>query len=147
MAKYGFYRPHKAVDFVDDTPSMTRQEFKDECDVNMLMKRYQKTGVLPMFGVDRQPQYLRLADVPDFHSAMNLLVEAEGAFMRLPAVVRKEFDNDAVRFVEFAELPESIEQLRKWGLAPPPEVVEAPPVGSPPAASPAAPAAPAAPTQ
>lgn len=138
--------------------SRTRQEFAVECDVNEIMKRYQKTGVLPRFG-QVEPRYLDLTNVPDFHAAMNLMADAEAAFMRLPAAVRLRFANDPAEFVGFAEQPENLEELRKWGLAPPakaPEepsgdVAEATPAPPAPkagaAAGKASAAAPAAPTQ
>lgn len=148
-AKYGAYRPHEPVLAQINGPSRTRQEFAEESDVNVLMKRYERTGVLPQYGAERKPMFLDLADVPSFHEAMDLLVQAEYAFGRLPATVRKEFDNDPARFVEFAENRDNLDQMRKWGLAPPAEVEEpappapgAPLLGAPPivpAASPAAP--------
>lgn len=151
MAKYSAYRPHEPVLADIGGPSRTRQEFAEECDVNVLMKRYERTGVLPQFGAERKAMYLDLASVPTFHEAMDVLVQAEYAFGRLPAAVRKEFDNDPGKFVAFAEDRKNLEQMRKWGLAPPAEVAGAantnlPPVA--PGAAPIAPAAvPAAPTQ
>lgn len=124
--KCSAYRPHDRIqlDTADFGPSRTRQEFAAECDVNALMKRYEKTGVLPMYGVERKAQYLDLSAVPDFLTAMQMLVDAEHAFMRLPAGVRREFENDATAFVDFAQRPENIGKMREWGLAPPAEVAD-----------------------
>jgi len=36
-------RPH-AIEFTE--PSLTRQSFKDECDVNQIVKRYTETGMI-----------------------------------------------------------------------------------------------------
>nr|QJB20802.1 MAG: internal scaffolding protein [Microvirus sp.] len=113
---------HKAEKyaFVTEGPSLTRQEFADECDVNTLMARYETTG--QMFPQARQePAYLDLSEVPDLHSAMNTMNAAVEAFMSLPARVRFEFENDPLKFVEFAEDPENLEQMRQWGLAKPAE--------------------------
>lgn len=108
-----------------DGPSLTRQEYAEECDLNVLMSRYEKTGVFPQpMG---PPQYLDLTGMPpDLMSAMAILNDAQAAFMRLPALVRKEFDNDPAMFVEFAQDPANLEQLRKWGLAEPEKVPDPP---------------------
>lgn len=131
-------------------PSKTRQEFADECDVNRIMARYDATGEFP-FKEPSAPVYYDFVGMPDLQGALSQLYDAEEAFMRLPAIVRKEFDNDPVRFVEFAQDGANIARMREWGLAPPEkapdapmrvEVVNAPsivpgaPAGSAPAAAP-----------
>ena len=145
------YVVHTPEDYGFDTegPSLTRQEFAEECDINALMSRYEKTGMQIPSHMTREPQYLDLSDVPDLHTAMNVMREAEAAFMQLPAHIRLEFSNDAVKFVEYAEDPDNLEQLREWGLAkpaeptPPPQRVEVVNSSVGGEAAPAAPAAPA----
>lgn len=117
-----FYVEHAPVDLVCADDGLTRQEFKDECDINVLLAQYERTGVLPANDRLGQGQYLDLTDVPDLQKAFQIIGQAEAAFMTLPASVRKEFDNDAMKFVAFAEDPGNIEKMRDWGLAPrPPE--------------------------
>lgn len=110
--------PALYVDFTN-TISLTRQEFADECDINLLMAQYEKTGIIPSSMNNNVPQYLDVSDVPDLMHANNVLIEATAAFMALPANVRREFDNDAIQFVKFAQDPENLPQMRTWGLAPP----------------------------
>lgn len=106
--------------------SLTRQEFVDECDINLIMSRYERGGAVPWNEVSA-PQYLDLTLAPsDLMYAMNTMIDAENAFMSLPANVRKEFDNDAMRFVEYASNPDNIVRMREWRLAPEP-TPEAPP--------------------
>lgn len=109
-----------------DLPSLTRQEFANECDVNFLMSQFEKTGIFPGSLNNMPPRYLDVSDVPDLPTALNLLNEATQAFMSLPAVTRREFDNDPVKFIQFAENPDNIEKMREWKLAPP-APVEPPP--------------------
>lgn len=116
----------KAADYgldFGDEPSLTRTEFAEDLDINNIMSRFERTGELPANVLQaRPPQYLDLSDVPaDYHVAMNAIRAAELAFMQLPAAVRLEFENDLGRFVEFAEDPENIDQMRAWGLAKPAE--------------------------
>lgn len=145
-AGYSAYIPHERVPYVNDGPSMTRQEFADECDINKLMERYEGAGGLPPApGV---PFYFDASELPeDYMSVMNIMNEAGQAFMTLPAQVRKEFDNDATRFVEFALNKDNIGKMREWGLAPeeapppPPqkvEIVNLPEASGVPGASPGA---------
>ncbi|WNK14611.1 MAG: internal scaffolding protein [Microvirus sp.] len=96
---------------------MTRQEFAEECDINVLMSKYESQAVWPQ---PMQPAaYLDLTDLPDFQESQNLLIQATEAFMTLPAKVRKEFDNDAGKFVDFATDEKNLQQMRDWKLAPP----------------------------
>lgn len=119
-------RPHERVFTPVVGVSRTRQEFAEECDINAIMKRYERTGVMSHTN-RREPQYVDFSDgVPDFHTAMNMMVDAETAFMRLPASVRKRFENDPQEFVRFAAEKDNLPQMRDWGLAPPEIVADAP---------------------
>lgn len=101
-----------------DLPSLTRQEFADDCDINTLMAKYEKTGVINHFN-NGVPQYLDIVGLPDLQMSHMLLQEASEAFMRLPAVVRREFDNDPMKFTAFASDEKNLDKMREWGLAPP----------------------------
>lgn len=109
-----------------DLPSLTRQEFADECDINKLMAQYEKTGILPANINPGEPRYLDVSDVPDLMLAHSILNEATAAFMSLPATVRRDFDNDPVKFIAFAEDDKNVEKMREWKLAPPLPVEEPP---------------------
>lgn len=132
--------------FRTEGPSLTRQEFAEECDINTLMARYEghviggPGGLAPM-----EPMYFDFTQHPKtLMEYMDVMFEAERAFMMLPAVVRKEFENSPQAFVDFASDPENLSQMRTWGLAPPAkEVPVAPPAKVAPVAAPeAAPGAP-----
>lgn len=101
----------------------TKSEFANECDLNVLMERYRKAGVVP---VPMGEGVYMDTDIPDLPTAMQYMIEAENSFNSLPSDVRKEFDNDPVRFVEFATDPANIETLREWGLAAPAAVAPEP---------------------
>ena len=102
-------------------PSLTRQEFAEECDINTLMKKYEGHVIGGPGGL--QPQDMYYADFSeqprDLLSYMNLMDEAQTAFMTLPAIVRKEFDNDPMQFVMFAQDENNLDTMRQWGLAAP----------------------------
>lgn len=124
--------------------SMCRQEFAEECDINNIMRGYdiQDIGALMRQGLD--PVYVDWTAMPStLMEFMHLQQSAEEAFMTLPAVVRKEFDNDPIAFCDYASDSANIEKMREWGLAPKPPVESL--RSDPAAAAGASPAAPGAP--
>lgn len=99
-------------------PSLTRQEFAEECDINTIMERYEKGGAISH--VNRhEPRYLDTTLYPGLQASMDLFREAAREFNALPAQVRREFDNDPQKFVDFASDSANVDKLREWGLAEP----------------------------
>lgn len=121
-----------------DDPSLTRQEFAEECDINSLMKRYEVYGgTINGLPSNAAPMYIDFAELPDtLMGYLEFMDNAQAAFMTLPAAVRKEFDNSAHMFVDFASDPENLETMRKWGLAAPAPVVQEEPKAPPPSPEP-----------
>lgn len=114
-------------------PSMTEQSHKDACDINVLMRSYEKDGTIPR-GADGQPFFGDFSEVKDFHSAQIALIEAETAFMSLPARLRSEFDNDPGKLLQFMEDPKNKDRAIELGLIDKPSpspAVPAPPVTTP----------------
>lgn len=141
VAHHDFYATNGGVHSTSfEGASMTRQEFAEECDINALMKRYEGHDIGAIMRSTQEPRYVDFTAVPyTLLDYMQLMQEAEAAFMTLPAVVRREFDNNAHMFVDFASDPENLDQMRTWGLAPPAKPAPEPAVG---AAAPAAPPVP-----
>lgn len=110
----------------EETPSMTKQAFAEECDINTIVRKFGLTGQLPQ-GV-RMPSFGDFLDVPDYHSAMNAIREADESFMMMPADIRSRFGNDAGAFVAFCSDPANRVEAEKLGLVAPKAVVE--PVGA-----------------
>lgn len=98
-----------------EDPTMAQQQFKDECDINMIVERFGVTGQLP--GNMRMPIQEEFVETMTYHEALNKLIEADVEFMKLPAKIRAEFQNDAGKFVEFASDEANVAQMREWGMA------------------------------
>lgn len=100
-----------ALEFTE--PSLTKQSMAAECDINVIMAKYQRTGVVPQLvnGV-----YEDVSNVTSYHDAMQTILDAQDMFMQLPAVVRKAFDNDPAMLLAAVEDPESHDMLRELGL-------------------------------
>lgn len=124
--------------FVCVGESATKQAFKDECDINVIMQRYQENGILPEL-VRGTPQYVDFADALTFQEAMNVVADSRSRFEALPSSIRDRFANDPAQFLAFVEDPKNGEELIDMGLALRREDVK--PQVTTPAAEPAAPAA------
>lgn len=109
------------LSFVGD-PGVTKQSDALDVDVNKMFARYEKGGVLPDMIV-RDGRYGDFSDVPTFQEAFNVVKTAEEQFAALDVRVRNQFDNDPVKFLEFATDEKNLDELEKWGLLKP-EVVE-----------------------
>jgi len=99
-----------------------------ECDINTIMKKYEKTGVLEHRNTF-EGQYGDFTDAPeDYHASMNAVIEADEMFQTLPAAMRRRFHNDPGAFIDFVGNPENQDELIKLGLAkaPPEDVIDDP---------------------
>lgn len=112
-------------DLGDFEPSLTRQEFAEECDINTIMAKYEASGAISHVN-KAEPRYLDTTLYEGLQASMDAFREASVAFNSLPATVRREFDNDPQAFVDFAVNPDNLERMREWGLAPPAPVPDAP---------------------
>lgn len=91
--------------------SMTSSEFVDDVDVNRIMERALKGGVLPEGG--RRPVYGDFSGFGDFQEAQNRLVEGRRIFGLLSARDRLEFKNDPAVFLAFAAREENRDAVVK----------------------------------
>ncbi len=94
--------------------SRTKQSFKDASDINNILAKYQKTGL-----IDHARAGGFYEDLPaelDYHSAMNMVLEAQNSFDGLPSSIRREFNNDPRAFLSFIENPSNVERMAELGL-------------------------------
>ncbi len=122
------YYPHTRVQFENEGPSMTQQNFRDETNINNILAKYAKTGLIDHIN-KYSGRYENMPDEDDFHAAMNLVLDAQSMFFELPSDLRSRFENDPGQFLEFLDNPENIDELREMGLMPPaaPEATAEPP--------------------
>jgi len=98
----------------DPEKSVTQQQFKEETDINTIVKRFGLTGTVPLNY--KPPLSGDFTEVSDFHSAMNAVREAEEAFMMMPAALRKKFNHDPQELMLFLDKEENREEAIKLGL-------------------------------
>lgn len=98
-------------------PGQTKQSFKEECDINVLMARYELTGELdPMMLNQREGVFGDFCDMQDFHEMQERLLAARESFGALPAAVRSRFGNDPGRLVDFLSDPENRSEAVRLGI-------------------------------
>lgn len=110
-------RRRPRVQFATTGHSRAKQAFKDECDVNTIMRRFEQTGVIEH--VNRyQGSYGDFTEVPEnYQAAVNQVIAAQDMFMSLPAKVRARFANDPGNFLAFVEDPNNADEMVSLGLA------------------------------
>jgi phage internal scaffolding protein len=94
--------------------SRTKQSFKKECDINLIMAKYQKTGAITHF--NKHQQNYGIADGSTFQDAMNLVCEAQEMFNDLPSSIRSRFGNDPAAFLDFVQNDENADEMARMGL-------------------------------
>lgn len=99
-------------------PSAAKQAMAAECDINNIMGRYQKTGLLQHVN-HMGGTYDALPDEIDYHTAMNQVIAAQDAFASLPSSIRNRFANDPAGFLAFVQNPDNLQEMREMGLAAP----------------------------
>ncbi len=92
-----------------------QQQFKEDCDVNTIMQRYQKTGAIDH--VSKHQTEYGFASPLDYHQSMNIIAQADSMFNDLPSSVRNEFNNNPQAFLEFVQDAKNADRAKKLGLA------------------------------
>lgn len=136
MQKFAtYYEPLVAPGIRFEDESRTKQSFKDECDINNIVKKAAQNGFMPP--PDGNQQYGDFSDPNDYRAAMDLVMDAQRQFEEQPSHVRARFGNDPANFLQFCSDPSNAEEMVKLGLAIPeapqraPEPVQAPPIPPP----------------
>ena len=107
---------HEPCDYVDNSKEVrTEQSHRDACDVNKLVARYEKTGVLPQVA-DRKCWYGDFSNVKDYQVALNQLNNAQILFDNLSVKVRNRFDNDVSKLLSFLDKKSNLAEAIELGI-------------------------------
>lgn len=105
----------RSCDLDCGSEEITKQSFKDECDIHIILSQYQKTGIINHI-TPNQPLYLDLPDQLDYQASLNIILEAQSAFETLPSGVRDRYGNNPERFLEALNDPSQREYLEEIGV-------------------------------
>ncbi len=94
--------------------SLAQQHFKEECDINTILQKFNITGLLPEQTLS--PRYGDFTGIGDYHTAMNRVLAVQDEFEALPAQIRARFENDPAQLIEFLENSDNRPEAEALGL-------------------------------
>lgn len=93
----------------------TKQEFKDQCDINLVVKRHAQRGIYDHVN-PRTPHYGDASQRIELDQALELVAISRESFLELPALVRRAAGNDPSTFLRMLEDEEDTQLLVAAGL-------------------------------
>lgn len=93
---------------------VTEQAHRDRCDVNKIIARYAKTGLIDHV-TDIEAAYGDMSG-RDFKEMVDRVVGIQAKFNELPSSIRKEFGNDPSALLAFFENPDNRGRAIELGL-------------------------------
>jgi len=110
-----------SIDF-SKSPSRTKQSFRDAADINSIVAKARKTGILgdPTSIGSRKAVFGDFSSSGDFMAVQNRLVAVRNAFDELPSDVRLKFNNDPASLIDFMADSRNDAEAIKLGLKPKP---------------------------
>ncbi len=103
---------------------LVKQSFTNEADINNIMARYVKTGMLTHEALNsRQLIFADVSEIGDFQTCQERIKAAQAAFMTLPPDLRARFENDPAQLLDFCSKDENRDEAIELGIIPKPTKV------------------------
>lgn len=99
---------------------LTEQHHRERVDINNIINNFTRTGVLPDIQNTLEGIYGDFSSGDDFLESQLKLQKAEEAFFSLDAKIRKRFDNEPHKLLEFISNPHNKSEAIDLGLIPKP---------------------------
>lgn len=96
---------------------MTKQADAAGTDINLMIKRWRKTGVPPALA-QGEPRYGDFETADDYLEAYRRVAEASSQFEALPSAVRDRCKNSPAEFLRQVETEHGLQGLLELGLDP-----------------------------
>lgn len=113
------FTPREPTKVTDPGASLTQQHFKEETEINNIMKRYYKGIPLP---VNTQPAMFGDFTSIDFQDMQNAIADIEQQFASLPAKLRNKFGYQPYQLIRWLENPANQDEAKRLGLIGPAEL-------------------------
>lgn len=101
-------------------PTRTQQHFKNEVNINQIMRKARKTGIMPM-GINEPAMYGDFSEVGSYQEALQKINDANERFMSFPANIRKRFENNPQLLFQFLQSEDNRAEAIELGLIENPE--------------------------
>lgn len=111
------YGPKRKIAISFAQVGRTKQSHADESNINFIMAKYLKTGILNHANAHKG--VYDYASENDFQTSINIVLEAQSMFDALPSAIRNRFDNEPARFLKFVQNEKNEDEIIKMGLATP----------------------------
>lgn len=98
-----------------DPTKRAQQHFKDQVNINNIIRRYKKTGQLPILN-DRKGMYMDVTSAQGYFESLTKVAQANQAFEALPSHLRLRFNNDPGALLDFIHNPNNFEEGVKLGI-------------------------------
>lgn len=115
----------RRVRFYSGPETFTEQAHKNDCDINQIVERFSGDELLALQG--RKPAlYGDFSDPADLQKSLDIVRHANEQFDGLPSAVRKEYDNDPIRFLNAVQDPKNQKKLLELGVLKKPVKIDPP---------------------
>lgn len=121
-SRYKNHSPREFA-FTCEGESLTQQQFIEECDVNNILAKYKRTGLVTHLA-KHSGNFGDFSNVDDYQTSLSKIMQAQQSFEMLPSELRSKFGNDPGKLIEFMADEKNIEDCYKFGLKIRPEKKE-----------------------
>jgi phage internal scaffolding protein len=94
--------------------SLTQQHFREQVNINTIMRKARKTGVMPQFSGDCY--YGDVSQIVDYKDCLDKVNKIGDLFMGMPVEVRNKFKNNPAEIIDFLADEKNEDEARKLGL-------------------------------
>lgn len=111
------FNPHAPRKYAtkQEGESLTQQQFKAECDVNNILAKYRRTGMLTHIQ-KHQGNFGDFSSIEDYQTSLGKLMQAQQSFESLPSELRAKFENDPAKLISYLSDEKNNAEAVKLGL-------------------------------
>lgn len=107
-------KTYARVQTVPKGKTKTKQSMATDCDINNIMKKFQKTGTLDH--VAKHGGTYEYATALTYQEAIHVKRDAEEMFNDLPSSLRTKFKGNPAIFLDFVQNDDNLEEMGELGL-------------------------------
>lgn len=104
------------IQTMNSEPSMTQQQFADDCDVNNILRKHGHDPVAFQALTRPGGVYADFSNITDYQAMLDTVMNAQDAFASLPAHLRSRFGNDPNQLLSFIQNPSNYDEGVSLGL-------------------------------